>query len=147
MRARPITAIVVSALVLAACGPAALPHVRLETAGAALTAASAETLAATTDIRAFASVETSRAPALREAALQELRSSGAEGARAAELLTAGFPAETASVPVLVRFCQVDGVDAVVAAEAYGDAGGMITHRRLWVFDPASGALLRAASFY
>jgi hypothetical protein len=147
MRARLVMAVVLSALALAACGQGSLPGVRLETEGAPLTAAGAERLAASTDIRAFASVETSRAPALRASALQELRASGEAGTRAAELLTAGFPEQTASVPVLVRFCQIDGVDAVVVVEAYGDAGGMITHRRLWVFDRNSGALLRAASFY
>lgn len=147
MRTRLAIAAVLSALVLAACSGGSLPGVRLETEGAPLTAAGAERLAASTDIRAFASVETSRAPALRASALQELRASGEAGTRAADLLTAGFPEKTASVPVLVRFCRVDGADAVMAVEAYGDAGSMITHRRLWVFDRDSGTLLRAASFY
>jgi hypothetical protein len=140
-------AIAVSALLLSSCGQGSLPVVRLETAGTPLTSADAERLAASTDIRAFASVETSRAPALRAAALQDLRANGEAGTRAAELLTEGFPAQTASVPVLVRFCAVDGTEAVVVVEAYGDAGGVIKHRRLWVFDLTSGALLRAASFY
>jgi hypothetical protein len=146
MHKRLAVALVTSALALAACGPTTLPGVRFEADGAPLTSAAAESLAASTDIRAFASVETSRAPALRAAALQELRANGEAGTRAAELLTVGFPPRTASVPLLVRLCKVDGVDAVVAVEAYGDAGGAITHRRLWIFDRTSGALLRAASF-
>jgi len=135
-----------SALALAACGPAATPSVRLETAGAPLTSAAAETLAATTDIAALSDVTSTDAPALRDQMLAQLRAKGAAGTRAAELLTTGFPERTASVPVLVRDCAVDGIDAVVVVEAYGDPGKSLTHRRLWIFDRATGAILRAASF-
>jgi hypothetical protein len=147
MRARLALVAVLASLALAACGrPAATPTVRFETGGAPLTSAAAETLAASTDIRAFASVTSTDAPALRAEVLEQLRAKGDAGVRAAELLTKGFPARTASVPVLVRLCAVDGIDAVVVVEAFGDAGATLTHRRLWIFDRATGALLRAASF-
>jgi hypothetical protein len=146
MRVRLTLVVAVSALALAACSRGSLPDVRVETVSAPLSSAAAEKLAASADISAFASVETSEAPALRARALGQLRAEGEDGSRTAELLTTGFPPLTASVPVLVRFCTVDGADAVVVVEAYGDAGGTLTHRRLWVFDPVSGALVRAASF-
>jgi len=147
MRARLALVAVLASLALAACGrPPATPTVRFETGGAPLSSAAAEALAASTDISAFASVTSTDAPALRAEVLGQLRAKGAAGVRAAELLTNGFPARTASVPVLVRLCAVDGIDAVLVVETFGDAGTMLTHRRLWIFDRATGALLRAASF-
>ena len=147
MRARLALAAVLASLALAACGrPAATPTVRFETGGAPLTSAAAEALAASTDISAFASVTSTDAPALRAEVLEQLRAKGDAGVRAAELLTKGFTARTASVPVLVRLCAVDGIDAVVVVETFGDAGTTLTHRRLWIFDRTTGALLRAASF-
>jgi hypothetical protein len=77
--------------------------------------------------------------------LSDLRTQGGFGERAADLLTVGFPDQTASVPVLVRGCSVDGVDAILVVEAFGSAQSMLVHRRLWVFDRATGELLRAAS--
>ena len=146
MRARLALALILPALMLVACGPAAAPTVRFETAGAPLTSATAEALAASTDIEALSGVTMADAPALRDEMLAQLRAKGKAGSCAAELLTTGFPKRTASVPVLVRDCTVDGVEAVVVVEAYGDAGKTLTHRRLWVFDRATGAILRAASF-
>jgi ABC-type glycerol-3-phosphate transport system permease component len=135
------------AFALVACTPRAVPfQVRFEPSGAALTAKAAEALASTTDIAALSSVTTTVAVALRATVLAELRAKGSDGARAADLLTIGFPARTASVPVLVRLCPVDGTSAVIVVEAYGDTGGRLTHRRLWIFARDSGALIRAASF-
>jgi hypothetical protein len=121
--------------------------VRLETGAAPLTSSAAEALAASTDIGGFASVTSTDAPALRARVLTDLRAKGDAGVRAAELLTKGFPASTPSVPVFVRLCAVDGVDAIVVVEAFGDAGGTLTHRRLWIFDRVKGTMLRAASFF
>jgi hypothetical protein len=117
----------------------------IEEKGTALTGVQAERLAAGTDISALASVSTTDSVAMRTTVLADLATRGDFGVRARDLLTAGFPESTASVPVLVRGCSVDGVDAILVVEAFGSAGGMLTHRRLWVFDRASGAILRAAS--
>jgi hypothetical protein len=143
--AAPLAIALALALALSACAPPAF-QVRFEPSGAPLTARSAEKLAASTDIRALSSVTTTDAPALRSRMLSELRTKGALGVRAADLLTVGFPARTASVPVLVRVCSVDATSAIVVVEAFGDPGGTLTHRRLWVFGEASGAVIRAASF-
>lgn len=147
MSKRTIVAVVLAlTIVMLAAGCAKKFEVRLEDGGAPLTGAQAERLAATTDISALSSVTTTEAVAMRVKVLGELRTRGALGTRAADLLTIGFPARTAAVPVLVRASKVDGVDAVVVVEAFGSSGGgTLVHRRLWVFDQASGAILRAAS--
>jgi hypothetical protein len=141
-----IAALAIIAVFAAGASACSQPFkVTVEPTGAAMTGVQAERLAAGTDISALASVSTTDAPSLRVSVLSDLRTQGDFGKRAAELLTVGFPEQTASVPVLVRGCRVDGVDAVVAVEAFGSEGTMLVHRRLWVFDRATGAVLRAAS--
>lgn len=117
----------------------------LDAARTALSVKSAETIAATADISALSGVKTADAARERQPVLQRLRGRGPLGMRAAELLTAGFPRDTAAIPVLVRACTMNGADAILIVEASGDAGGALVHRRLWVFDRSTGALLRAAS--
>jgi hypothetical protein len=145
VHARSVAAAAI-ALILVSAGCSRPFQVRVEDNAAALTGAQAERLAAQTDISSLTSVSTTDSVAMRAQVVADLRTRGALGARAADLLTTGFPPRTASVPVLVRGCKVDGVDAVLVVEAFGSSsGGMLTHRRLWVFDRATGALLRAAS--
>lgn len=117
-----------------------------DASGSPLTGKAAEELAAGTDIATLSAVKTEDAPAMRARVLDDLRSKGSEGARAAELLTTGFPERTAAVPILVRLSSVDGTSAVVVVEAFGDEGGTLEHRRLWVFALESGSIVRAASF-
>lgn len=145
-RARLAFVAVLTVVVLGACARTAALHVRFEPASAPLTALEAETLAATTDIGSVSSMGTNEAPAVRTAMLNELRGKGPAGAHAARLLTSGFPTSTASIPVLVRICSFEGTSAVVVVEAFGDPGGKLTHRRLWVFASASDSVIRAASF-
>jgi hypothetical protein len=142
----PLALVAALALALVISGCSRPFAVRIETNGAALTGAQAERLTATTDISALASETSTDAVAMRATVLADLRTRGQLGTRAADLLTVGFPARTAAVPVLIESCKVDGVDAVVVVEAYGSAGGKLTHRRLWVFDATTGTVLRAASF-
>lgn len=146
MRIRLVTAIVLSALLLVACGQPTPLRVRFEPNGAPLTGISAEKLAASTDIGPVAAVAVDKAPAVRAEMLKQLRADGPAGERAAQLLTTGFPTATASVPILVRDCSFEGTSAVIVVEAFGDATGKLTHRRLWVFGAASGDVMRAASF-
>lgn len=147
MRIRVAFLVVLIALSIVACGGgAASPSVRFEPNGAPLTAIEAERLASSTDIASFANVSVAEAPALRSRMLTQLRAEGDAGVRAARLLTVGFPASTPSVPVLVRVSSFEGTSAIVVVEAFGDTGGKLTHRRLWVFDTASGGVVRAASY-
>lgn len=133
------------ALLSAGCGSHRFALI-YQSAGAPLTSKAAASLAASTDISALAGITAKDAPALRSRVLADLRAKGADGARVADVLTAGFPQRTAAVPVLVRLCAVDGTQAIVVVEAFGEAGSTLTHRRLWVFDRATGALVRAVSF-
>jgi len=144
---RPILVAVAIALtlLLAACAPRPF-SLKFEPSGAPLTETAAKQLAASTGIGALASVATTDAPALRGKVLEDLRTRGALGVRAADLLTQGFPPRTAAVPVLVRVCNVGDDDSIVVVEAFGDTGGTLTHRRLWVFDRTSGTVTFAASF-
>jgi len=145
IRARCVLVAALS-LVLAVAGCTRAFDVRVEEAGAPLTGTQAETLAAATDISALASVSATDSVDMRATVLTDLRTRGELAARAADLLTNGFPERTQAVPVLVRASKVDGVEAVVVVEAFGSPGGTLTHRRLWVFDRSTGAVLRAASF-
>jgi len=144
-RTRPAL-IAALALVVVLAGCARGFEVRVEETGAPLTGAQAEALAAATDVSALASVSATDSVDMRATALGGLRTRGKLASSAADMLTNGFPERTRAVPVLVRGSKVDGVDAVVVVEAFGSAGEMLTHRRLWVFDRATGAVLRAASF-
>jgi len=146
-RRRTTVVILATILVLALSACAAKPFaLRYEPSGAALTSKAAEELAATTDISALSKTTADEAVDLRAEVLAQLRAKDEAGARAADLLTQGFPERTAAVPVLVRLSSVDGTSAVVVVEAFGDDDGTLTHRRLWVFSLESGAVLRAASF-
>jgi hypothetical protein len=130
----------------AAVGCSPRYELRLETSGPAITGLAAEQLASSTDISTLAGVTATDAVGMRTQVLSDMRTKGELGQRAADLLTVGFPERTTAVPVLVRACPVDGVDAVLVVEAFASDGGNLVHRRLWVFDRASGAVLRAASF-
>lgn len=144
-RAFAFIAILIGLSALAAgCSPRYA--LRFETTGAPLTGPQAEALASTTDIRALASITATDAIGMRAQVLADLRTRGDLGQRVADLLTVGFPESTSAVPVLVRASTVDGIDAVIVVEAFGSEGENLTHRRLWVFDRVSGAVLRAASF-
>jgi hypothetical protein len=111
-----------------------------------LTSQQVDQLAKTSDLSAVRSMTTTDAPTARQEALSRLRAQGPDGARAATLLTAGFPARTAAVPVLVERAKVDGRDALVVVEAWGSAGSTLEHTRLWVFDWQTGGVLRANSY-
>jgi hypothetical protein len=145
---RRALAIIAIALGLAVVASGCTPHyeLRFETSGAPLTGPQAEQHASGVDIATLASVTATDAVAMRTRVLADLRTRGDLGTRAADLLTAGFPARTTAVPVLVRASTVDAIDAIIVVEAFGGAGENLVHRRLWVFDRATGAVVRAASF-
>jgi hypothetical protein len=86
------------------------------------------------------------APDARYDVLVWLRQRGADGERAATLLTQGFPARTAAVPVRIEIAQVDGVRSLIVVESAGGSSGARRYRRLWVFEMDSGQLVRSASF-
>lgn len=145
---RILTALFLAVAVLLVAGCAKEAPYRLEfvESGAALTGLAAEDLAARTSAGALTKVSSEDAPDMRAQTLRDMVARGTKGARAAELLTTGFPERTPAVPILVRFSSVDGTSSVIVVEAFGDADGTLTHKRLWVFAEQSGAIVRAASF-
>jgi hypothetical protein len=132
-----------ASVALVGCGTKRLV---LETDGAPLDTAGVQQLARTADIGPADGIDAEQAPEARTRVLADLRTRGDIGDHAASLLTAGFPEKTAAIPVLVRACTVDGRKAIVVVEAYGSTTGALTHRRLWVFDSTSGAIILASSY-
>ena len=129
---------------LTACGQPA--PVSFEPSGRARTSAEVEAAAQTADLSSVAKIDVAHAAERRSQVLIWLRTQNATGKRAASLLTQGFPTQTAAVPVIVAVAPVDGVRSLIVVEASGDSSGLLRHRRLWVFDLASGRLLRSASY-
>jgi hypothetical protein len=97
------------------------------------------------DVSPAEGVVVAEAAEVREELLVDLRTRGSEGEALATMLTAGFPPETASVPVLAETAVVDGQDVWLVVEVWGDDEGPLTHRRLWVFDREDGSLVHALS--
>ncbi len=138
-------ALLVAAVALAAC--TARTGVVFEPSAGSMTMTQVERRAQTVSIASASGVDKTGAPAAREKVLVDLRTRGADGQRAATLLTKGFPQDTPSVPVWVGVGMVDGVRSVVAIEAYPDKSGKLNWRRLWVFDLGTGAVRLAASYH
>jgi hypothetical protein len=132
------------ALLLVACASASQPQWVPE--AGTLTSQQVDDIAASADLSKVADVDIAKAPDVRTDALVWLRRQGSDGDRAASLLTAGFPERTAAVPVLVEVAQVDGVRSLIAVEAISDKDGKLGMRRLWLFELASGKLIRSATF-
>ncbi|MDO8964220.1 MAG: hypothetical protein Q7W30_06990 [Coriobacteriia bacterium] len=136
---------IAAVLSMTACGPAT-PAVTFSSGAESLDVAAVQRFALDADLSSAVSVEASGSPALRERLLQSLRGHGAEGGRAADLLTAGFPPVTAALPIVVRVGPVEGKKAVSVVEAIPGDSGKLTRRRLWVFDYETGSVIRATAF-
>jgi len=120
--------------------------------GGTLTSTEVDELAKTADLSQVSSIDVADAPEARTDVLVWLRTKGADGARAASLLTKGFPDRTAAVPVLVEVALVDGVRSLIVVEAAQGietaqgVAGALTAKRLWLFEFESGSLIRSATF-
>jgi hypothetical protein len=115
--------------------------------GGALTSAQVDELAKNTDLSSASAVSIADAPDRRTEVLVWLRRRGADGGRAASLLTKGFPDRTEAIPVLVELAMVDGVRSLVVVEAAPGVEGELTAKRLWLFRFESGTLVRSATFH
>jgi hypothetical protein len=135
------------ALALASAGCAAQPDLKtVVDSKATYTAAQVEQTARAAVLGAVSALKTEQGPAERQKALAQLRRSGTEGQRTADLLTKLFPASTTAVPVRIERATVDGVDALVVLEAAPGKAGTLTTRRIWVLGYQDGAVLDSASF-
>jgi hypothetical protein len=138
-------ALLLTAIVLAACS--ARTGVVFDPKAGSMTMAQVEQRARTTSVASASDLDRTSAPAARQKVLVDLRTRGADGQRAAALLTKGFPQDTPSVPVWIGVGPVDGIRSVVAIEAYPDKTGRLQWRRLWVFDIGTGAVRLAATYH
>jgi hypothetical protein len=145
-KCRPVVAIALLAalLMLGACAGRIRPV--WEPDGGSLTDSQVDALAAGADVSAASGVALEDAPDVRTDVLVWLRSQGADGDRAASLLTAGFPDRTAAVPLYVEIAQVDGVRSLIVVEAAGAKDGTLGVKRLWLFEMLSGRLVRSKTF-
>jgi hypothetical protein len=107
--------------------------------------ASLQTLLADHDFSGVTDIATADAADVRQDVLIDLRTQGDDASEAADLMTSQFPQPTLAVPVLVEAGTFQGADAWIIFEAWGDEGGELTHRRAWVFERDSGALVWTGS--
>jgi hypothetical protein len=135
--------LIITMLSLAACGPSV--SVSFEPDGGSYDEQSVDSVLAGTDISHLEDVDANEAPETRREALVDLRTQGDDASSVADLLMDGFPVQTRAVPVLVEGATFDGEDAWVIVEAWGEEGGVLEHRRVWVFARDSGDLLFSAS--
>jgi hypothetical protein len=139
-----IATLAVVASLVSACQPG--PAVQWVPDGGSLTSAQVDALAQGADISAVSGVPLESAPDSRNDVLVWLRQKGADGDRAASLLTIGFPERTKAIPVLVEIADVNGVRSLITVEAAAGQGGRLTAKRLWLFELTSGKLVRSATF-
>lgn len=80
-----------------------------------------------------AKVKTAEASDVRQDALANLRRNGEDAGDLADTLTAEFPVDVAAVPYRVEKGAYDGTPAWIVFEAWGEPGGQLSYRRVWVF--------------
>lgn len=128
---------------LVACGPAT--RATFIPDGGSYAADDLAGLLADADLSAFDDVATEDAVEVRQKVLASLRQEGADAAALADTLTAEFPPDADSVPAIVEHATYEGAPAWIVIESWGDTGGSLTHRRLWVFSYNERAVVAAQS--
>lgn len=139
-RAIAIVALLLIATLLGATGCSSEKLVWVDE-GTSYTMSSVERVLETADISAQSSRDAAEATALRHAALTSLRKQGPSAAKAADLLTATFPAQTRAVPVYVESATLGGKPVIVLVEATGPKTGPLTMKRLWVLGEDGSVIL------
>lgn len=145
MRSRGVTLtlLVVVGMALIGCSTTTFKYVP---EGAQYTLADVEELASGTPLGSAADIDTADANAVRQERLTELRGYGDVERALADALTRDFPAEHAAVPLRIEAGTVDGKDAWIIIEAWGEKGAKLAHKRLWVLDRATYAVIGSSSF-
>jgi hypothetical protein len=128
---------------LVACGSAA--RLTFIPDGGPYTAEELPALLASADLTAVASIKTEDGPHLRQEMLTSLRRQGDDAAALADTLTREFPADVTSVPLVVERATYDGSPVWIVIESWGEDGGTLSHRRLWVFSYEERAVVAALS--
>lgn len=112
----------------------------IEHAAATYTMDQAVTLAPDAGLGSASGLDRAAASARRQELLANLRRQGAEGTAVADMLTVGFPADYAGVPVLVRKATVDGTPSWIVVDAVPGKDDKLTRRRIWVFNASTGTV-------
>jgi hypothetical protein len=97
------------------------------------------------DLTAFEDVSAEKAPDIRQKVLATLRQEGADAAALADTLTAEFPEDALAVPAVVERATYEGAPAWIVIESWGEAGGTLVHRRLWVLSYNERTVIAAQS--
>ncbi|MRS12904.1 MAG: hypothetical protein EG823_07510 [Actinobacteria bacterium] len=85
------------------------------------------------------------APEVRQEALADLRGHGEDASALADTLTSDFPTDDISLPFAVELGTFEGQPAWIVYEAYGEAGGELSSKRIWVFSYDDRTVLAAHS--
>ena len=133
----------VTLALLAACAPGVV--VEYVPDGGSYTAESIDDLLGSVDLGSAIRVSAEDATPARQEALASLRRHGTDASALADTLTRDFPVDVAAVPVLVERGRYEGDPAWIVVEAWGEPGGKLTHRRLWVFDYDTRMVVAARS--
>lgn len=138
-----VTLLVATLMLVTGCADSGLEYIP---SGGTYSMQEAQTLASNTSIDAVKDTKTSDAPALRSKRLATLRAEGPDGTALADALTLDFPSDTASVPLRIESALVDGDAVWLIIEAWGDKGGTLTHRRMWLLDRQDLQVVGSSSF-
>ena len=141
MTRRPVRAVFLLALSLFLVAACSGPSVRFIPDGGSYTLPQAERKALEVDLGRVTQMPSSQAEAQRRLALAALRRQGPEGSAAADLLTSRFPTKSSDVPAYVEVAKVDNKDALLVVDAVPGANGLLSSRRLWVFDRRTGDVI------
>ena len=135
-----LVALLLIAAVTSGCGSRGPSYVD---SGASYSRASLGELLNRIDITAYSSQSAADVTKLRHDALTGLRRRGGEAAKAADLITATFGAETRGVPIHVEWADLDGKRALILVEAIGPSSGALTTKRLWALSESGDVLFAA----
>lgn len=142
MRRLALTLILLLALVSGCASPSRVDFIP---EGGSYTADGLAEALKAVDPEAAARVDAEDAVDVRQEALADLRTHGDQAAALADVLTAEFPPETAAVPFRVERGTYEGAEVWVVFEAWGDSGGKLDYRRVWIFSYDDKAVLAALS--
>jgi hypothetical protein len=90
-------------------------------------------------------ISSDEAAEARQEALANLRTHGEAAADLADVLTSEFPTDVLAVPYAVEHGTLDDRDAWFVFEAWGEEGGDLSGRRVWVFSYDDFSVIAAQS--
>lgn len=141
-----VTIILLFIIALAMAGCAGGSTIEFIPAGGTYTLGDAEAEARSIDISALEKVTVDEIGTLRQERLADLRGFGEDAALVADTLTRDFPIDSLSVPIRVEAADLDGQEVWLIFEAWAEEGGTLSHKRLWILDRDTRALVDSMSF-